>query len=484
MMREQKRACVVLAAVAVLATVSCDARADAPGPGTARDLDRLHASLSLDSLSDDIWPGWSISATPAAYVDSAGCWLLGDAESFGRYERVRTDAPYDVRLAPPDGDGVSERDATVGGEPVALLTQGALSPCVVPAVFEAAFKCHVQQTCSELGSPDDAIVGAPSQPRDVALSDIEREIVLAALTTSPDSLESLVRDFVCVRSYRRAQMTPGFVTRERSREYRDGMAAYVRFRARDLAERHVDPGDEALLTPSVKDTFCLRNWLCKPAELDWYRDDRFACMGAAVCYLLERTGTPWRDQVVERCIDPYAILWTKYMGGRADAAPLLERYGYERREVEAAAFIDATKSEPERLFDDIAQCEGPLFIINTGQLASTTVSFDRNNIAHVDDHREVHKRILKIEFSGGTHVYVIGRQTAAVIGKDEFDFQQLMLHAPDDYEIEVDGVPFTPVPGINHLNGSLSVTAQGVEIEARDAIIVSAEERTSFLLHR
>jgi len=234
----------------------------------------------------------------------------------------------------------------------------------------------------------------------------------------------------------------------------------------------------------VKDTFCLKSWLCKPSELDWYRNERFACMGAAVCYLLDRAAADWRDQVVDRCIDPYALLWTEYRGGRSDVQPLLDRYGFSEREAEATSFIDATKSGPERLFDEITSGDKPLFLINTKQLASTTVSYDREHIAKVDQHREVYKRIIKIEFSGGTHVYVMGRQTAVVLGEDEFDFHQLMLEAPDVYEIKVDGIPFTPSPGINQLTGPLSVTANGFELEAQDAIIVSAEDRLSFVLHR
>lgn len=476
--------CVLLAVAAILVMAPSGAGAEAPGPDATRCLEQLHSSLDLDRLSDALWPGWVISGTPLVLIDEADCWLLGDSDQFGGFDRARVSGDYTVRSASLESDDISRRAATVSGEPAAFITTGQMTTCIVPATFEAAFKTHLQSTCPSLGSPDDPMVGAPAQPRDVALSDIEREIALSVLTAPEDQVEGLIRDFVCVRGYRRAGMTSGFVNRERAREYRDGMAAYVRFRARELAASYIDPTDEALLTPSVKDTFCLKSWLCKPTGLDWYRNERFACMGAAVCYLLERAGIEWRGQVVDRCVDPYAVLWTEYMGGSSNVQPLLEKYGFEERETEARSFIDATKSGPEKLFDAITQSESPLFIISTEQLASTTVSYDRANIAKVDAHREVHKRIIKIEFSGGTHVYVIGRQSACLIGENEFDFRQLILEAPAEYEITVGGIPFTPAPGINHLTGPLSVTAQGLEIEAQDAIIVSAEDRLSFVLHR
>lgn len=485
MTRERQRTCVLFAVTALLVMAPFGAGAEAPGPDVSRCLAQLHSSLDLDRLSAELWPGWTISGTPIVLVDEANCWLLGDARQFGEYTRERLEAPeLTVHSAALDSDGISQRDATVGGEPAAFITVDQMSTCIVPATFEAAFKTHLQTRCPELGAPDDPLVGAPSQPRDVALADIEREIALAALSAHADSIDGLIRDFVCVRSFRRAGMTGGFVHRERAREYRDGMAAYVRFRARELAESYIDPADKSFLTPSVKDTFCLKNWLCKPSELDWYRNERFACMGAAVCYLLDRAGAEWRDQVDDRCVDPYVLLWTEYMGGRPDVQPLLDRYGYTEREAEATSFIDATKSGPEKLFDEITRGDAPIFLVNTEQLASTTVSYDREYIATVDPHREVHKRIIKIEFSGGTHVYVIGRETAVVLGDGEFDFHQLILEAPEAYEIKVDGIPFTPSPGINHLTGPLSVTAQGIEIEAQDAIIVSAEGRLSFVLHR
>ncbi len=490
MTRERERTCALLAVAAILVMTPPGVCAEAPRFDASRCLAQLHSSLDLDRLSTELWPGWTISSTPFVLVDEADYWLLGDAPQFGGYERVRLDAGgerrsgFDVHVVALDSDGVSQRDGTVGGEPAAFIVTDRMSTCVVPAAFEAAFKAHLHSVCPELGAPDDPLVGAPSQPRDIALADIERVIALAAISAHPDSVESLVRDFICVRGYRRAGMTGGFVNRERAREYREGMSAYVRFRARELAASYIDPADESLLTPSVKDTFCLKSWLCKPTGLDWYRDERFACMGAAICYLMDAVVADWREQVVDRCIDPYALLWTEYMGGRPDVTPLLARYGFEEREAEARTFIEATKSGPEKLFDEITHGTAPLFLISTDRLASTRVSYDRGQIAKVDSHREVHKRIIKIEFSGGTHIHVIGRRTAVVLGEDEFDFHQLILEAPETYEIKVGGIPFTPLPGINQLTGPLSVTAMGLEIEAQDGIIVSSEGRLSFVLHR
>ena len=486
MTREGKRFSACLAVAAILVVVPYGVGAGAPGPGTSHRLAQLNSALTLDQLSAELWPDWEISGTSLVLIDGEQCWLLGDGEQMDGFESTRVIEPVDISIhtAPLEDEAIARRSGTVAGAPAAFINGSELSVCVIPTVFEAAFKAHLQTSCAELGEPVDPLVGFPSSPRAVALADIEREIVLAALSAPRDSLEALVRDFVSIRGFRRAGMTRRFVSSERSREYRDGIAAYVRLRARDMAVDYVGDELKALLSPAVKDTFCLRSWLCKPTGLDWYRNDRFACMGAAVCYLLDGLGTDWRGQATGDCVDPYAVLWMQFMGGTVDVAPLLGRYGFEERQILAAVFIDETKSGPEKLFDEITRGEHPLFIINTEQLARTTVSYDREYIAKVDAHRDVHKRILNIEFSGGTHVYIRGRQTAAVVGESEFDFHQLIFEAPDGYEIRVDGVPFTPAPGINHLTGPLSVTAMGLEIEAVDAIIVASEGRLSFVLHR
>ncbi len=335
-----------------------------------------------------------------------------------------------------------------------------------------------------MNEPLDFGSGFSTSPRNLVLVDIECELLAAAMAASSDSLDAIVRDFVSVRGFRRIGMTGRFVDYERHREHVDGTAAYVGVICRDAAPRFLSDRTQPLLAGALGVPGCEKHLFKSACDIDWYKGDWFLCSGTAICILLDRIEPDWKTVVSERCIDPYAVLWTHFSGGSADVARILERHGFARREEAAAAFIDRTKSEPEKLFEQIALSEEALFTINTEQLVSTTVSYDREYIAEVDRHRAVHKRVLKIEYSGGSHVYLAGGPVAVVLGQDEFDFQQLIFEAPDEYEITVGGEPFTPQYGINHLNGALSVKASGLDIEVQDAIIIVGDGRVSFLLHR
>ena len=101
---------------------------------------------------------------------------------------------------------------------------------------------------------------------------------------------------------------------------------------------------------------------------------------------------------------------------------MLARYDVESRMAEKRAFIDSMKSGPEKLFEGITEGDHPILAIDTHLLASSQVSYDPENIVEVDEHRMVHKRVIRIEYSGGTHVHVIGRPIAA---------QTLSIELPD-----------------------------------------------------
>ncbi len=392
--------------------------------------EQLHSILHMDALSSALWPGWEMSTTPPAL--NLPATFLG----------------------------------------------------TLPAAFQAAFAGYQSEHCPEMNEPLDFGAGFSSSPRNVVLVDIECELLAAALEAPADSSDAIIRDFVSVRGFRRTGMTRRFVDYERHREHIIGTATYIGIACRDAAPRYLKDKTTPLPASVLGTSECSADLFGGARDVDWYKGKRFMCSGAAICLLLDRIEPDWKTEVSERCIDPYAVLWNHFSGGSPNVRGLLRRHEFASREEAAVVFIDQTKSAPEKLFEQITLRGKSLFIINTERLVSTTVSYDRANIAEVDTHRAVHKRVLKVEYSGGSHVYITGRPVAIVLGQDEFDFRQLTFECPDEYEITVGGEPFTPVYGINHLNGVLSVKAQGLDIEVQDAVIVVADGRISFLLHR
>jgi hypothetical protein len=218
--------------------------------------------------------------------------------------------------------------------------------------------------------------------------------------------------------------------------------------------------------------------------LEWYSDDRFACTGAAVCMLLDRLAPDWKREVEEDCVEPYEVLKEMFKTKTPRASEVLERYDVDGRLANKRAFIDGLKSEPEKLFEAIAEGDHPIWNVDTHLLASSQVSHDPENTVQVDEHRTVHKRVIRIEYSGGTHVHVVGRPVAAVVGGGEFDIEQLIMAAPEEYSVTVRGEPLALTKGVHQITGHLSVEGGGVSIEADAGIVMVGENKVTFMLHR
>ncbi len=478
---------VVAAVVILLAGGSQCISAQEPTAVEVAALEQLDAILTLDVLSATLWPDWEISSSTFALLSNGrACYVLNHPSPPSGLTRVRTGLPVSIPVyhASTEAESVSPVAGYIGETRTAFVRVSPQPEGLLPSAFRQAFAAYQTVHCPEMNEPLDFGSGFSSSPRNLALVDIECELLAAAIAAPSDSLDAIVRDFVSVRGFRRIGMTGRFVDYERHREHVDGTAAYIGIMCRDAAPRFLSDRMGSLLGGALGVPGCEKSLFRPACDVDWYKGDWFLCSGAAICLLLDRIEPDWKREVSERCIDPYAVLWSHFSGGSADVTRILERYEFARREEDATAFIDQTKSAPEKLFEQITLHGEKLFAINAERLVSTTVSYDREYILEVDRHRAVHRRVLKIEYSGGSHVYLTGRPVAVVLGQDEFDLQQFIFEAPDEYEITVAGEPFTPVYGINHLNGALSVKALGLDIEVQDAIIIVGDGRVSFLLHR
>jgi hypothetical protein len=289
---------------------------------------------------------------------------------------------------------------------------------------------------------------------------------------------------LAVRAVRRIGILGEAVKYERWLEVVDGIPAYIGERCRDEASSFLDGESRELLEVGLDGPGCFHACAESEGSLGWYSRDRFACTGASVCMLLDRLAPGWKEQVEERCVEPYQVLWVMLRTKVPRASEVLVRYDVDSKIAERRAFIASTKSEPEKLFEEVTEGDHPILTVDTHLLASSQVSYDPENIVEVDDHRVVHKRVIKIEYSGGTHVYVLGRPVAAVLGEDAFDIEQLIMAAPAEYHVTVGGEPLSLQSGVHQITGHLSVEATGLSIEAEAGIIMVGEGRVTFMLHR
>lgn len=474
------RIAVFVAAVSALALVTSCSCPVPPSNSDARLLSEIEDLLASDALSDALWPDWEISSVPVAvYRPGEFCYLVGHPRPPASFRRVREDLGVrrTVYRAELPSREFSPESGLLDGVPTAYVRIGRGYGPTPSTLFRAAFRAHLAGLC-ESRSPYERVnlvTRYPVDPQAQALADIECLVLRDALLAPADSLEARVSDFVSIRCHRRIMLPPRFAEYERSIEYGDGLPCYV---GDECAEAGVRGSGGRRSTRALEDRLVSRS------DRVWYEEERFECTGAAVCALLDRVVPGWKSEFEARCVDPYTLLWEHTRGAVGGAGDVLERYEAEGRIAEKQEIVDESKSDAEKLFERIMDETSPQFRFRVNLLASASVSFDPENIERVDDYREVHKRILKIEYSGGTHVHIAGRPIAAVLGEGEHNFQELVCEAPKEYAVTLNGKPYALDEGIHPVEGEFSVEAVGLSLYARSAVVMVGHAGTTFILHR
>lgn len=471
------------AAMLVLAPPAALAR---PPSGPADDaIRRLDAARSLTDLSRALWPGWDVSDEPAVlYEPGAECYVLGHSDLPPAFSRVsvRRSAKGAVYRAPTAS--IDPASGRLAGVPTAFVELGQFSREAVPTLFQEVFRAYQVRRCSSLAEPVDLIAGYPIDPQNLAFVDIECELLNRAVLAPDDSLRERVLEFVCVRSLRRICLTPRVSDYEARLEFLEGVPDYIA----ECVRRDGRPYARGKVAERLGDAFGTPAFparsLTTSGGLDWYRRERFAASGAAVCALLDRFHPGWKAEASKQCIEPYALLWELTRREIPKAAAVLARFEVDRRVAEKKDFVESNKSPAERLFDSIAKREGPLLTISTRALTGASVNYDPTHIEKVDAHREVHTRMIKIEYTDGTRVEIEDRPIAVILGDDEFDIDQLVIEAPSECSITVGGEPLEPSQGTHQLTRPVSVTAPGLLIEAQSAILMVGDDRMTFVLRR
>lgn len=445
-------------------------------------LQELVTVSELDALSGALWPGWELSSTPfALWTPDSTCYLVHHPRPPVSFRRVRGQngriVLYHGRLA---SSGVARDACKVGGVPTAFLESSAFAADPVGVAATEAFRVLLTRACPQLLAPVELVVDSAMGPRVLAMVDLECELLERACSAPEESLLVRAAEFVAVRQLRFLTMGPRSADRELWLETMEGLPRYIGDRARELAPRYQAGGAAG---PQSAGSPPLRRDPGGRADAEWYSAARFPRTGAGVCALLDRLQPGWRREVSGRCARTFDVLRGAMPDPLPRAADVFSRMDLDGRVAARAAAIDAAKTGEERLFESITEGPGPKLHISTRQLSSVSVSLDRQNMVSVDEHREVHMRILKLEFSGGTHVYLSGEPIAAELG-GPFDYRQLTVRWPQDLRVTVDGEPVALEPGIRSAARSLEVEGEGVSVEARAGAVVVGEGRITLVLHQ
>jgi len=446
----------------------------------------LEALRDLDDLSRELWPDWRISETAFALHGGDGgfCILVNHPEPPQGFEQRRTFGRSRSRFHVCPSAAVDPSSGEFNGKPTAFICWSDFEDGALPAAFESAFRCYLLGTCPDLNRLTPPVDGYPLTPENLALADIECEILADAAAAPDDSLEQRMLEFVSVRNYRRMRMSSAAAEAYESRlEQCGGLPAYVRERARLAAPAHLQGEAGELLDGALGAAYDGRACLLGHGGLEWYRTGRYRPSGMVLCGVLDRLMPGWREEVGE-CVDPYDALYERVLTRLPKALGIVTARELHHRIAEREEYIESLKTGPERLYESIVDCDGPKLVVNTSLLQSTSVSYDPENMEEVDEHRMVHKRVLKIEFSGGTRVHVLGVQSAVTMGDGEFDIQQLTVQAPERYAVTIGGRRADLSPGVHEFDEPLSLAGEGLLIEARTGVIMVGEDKMTFVLHR
>jgi len=78
----------------------------------------------------------------------------------------------------------------------------------------------------------------------------------------------------------------------------------------------------------------------------------------------------------------------------------------------------------------------------------------------------------------------MGIPVAAVLGDDRFDLRTVILKAPEELTIVLDGEELDITEGVYEFARSLSLTAEGISLEATAGAVMVGASGYSIILHR
>jgi hypothetical protein len=466
---------------AAILVAACSVGGPPVGAPPESTLERLEDVSELDDLSATVWPGWYVSAAPIALcMSDSTCYLIHHPRPPVSFRRVR--GRPDLRTSVYRGAlrGAADLHAgTLNDVATAFVRWDEFEEDPVGSCARAAFLVFLRGPCPAALAPVELTAEYPVGPRHLAMVDAECGLLRRAAAAPEDSLLLLAGEFLAVRQLRSVAAGPRFARYERWLEMRDGLPRYAAERVRDLASSP----RWAVAAPPTEVPPDAAPGPDGPGDVDWYRSGRFSCTGSRLCALLDRVDPSWKARVGGDCVDLLDALRSGVPEPLPRGSEVLTRLRVDERAAEKAALADAAKTPAARLFESIAQGPGPVLRIVTRQLSSVSVSFDRENMVLVDDHRKVHTRVLKVEFSGGTHVYFTGCSVAATLG-GALEYDQFELLLPPDTRAAADGAPIELSPGIHAASRGLVVEGTGLSIEARTGSVIVGENRTTIVLQQ
>jgi len=390
------------------------------GDGDDSVLAQLEAARSVAAAAGDaIWPGFDLRKIPIAVYERGGEALVVQVRAapagFTRLPTERVTTP--VFHGPATEAMNANTSGRLGDEVGAFIQRGSLSDGLDAHDINLLFhECgHAYQARAPQGGPERWPVEDATRVADYPSGDaannawgrIEGRLLRAALQAGDEADgRSQAQDFLAVRERRRAGLDAAVATYEQRLELNEGLAEYFGTQAVLVAPASL--GAEFGAGGGYFRDFVERLARINVAGRGAERP-RFYLTGAAQGLLLDRfAATQWKHDVEERGAPLEVLLATAVGFDAASAAGRVERVaaaeGFDAllaaEQLASAASLAARRG---RLFAILA-APGRKLVLDLSRAggAGHLTSFDPMNIVAVQPDVKVHRRMLALEFAGGT----------------------------------------------------------------------------------
>lgn len=400
-----------------------------------------------------LWPGFDPLKIPLAVFDGKDTWLFRHPSPPAGFVSLSSQPGAFVKPGRLEGI-VANSSADIGGVATGTLIvdpkveRGNVEWAAI-AVHEAF---HVFQRAKHpgwVGNEADLFVYPVDDAALLSLRRQESRAFEQALATDDREVSACwSRLALNLRNRRYAQIDAPFAAYERGTELNEGLAAYVQMQAQ---------GQFAIDWPMAE---------YPPAQVR----QRAYTVGSALAMLLDRAAPDWRNGFERNDKQTLDGALTQAVGaGRVCA---FEPALVASEDETAASDIQALKKERQAALQQFEAKPGWRLIVESADGAPLwPQGFDPLNVTRIDDKRVLHTRFVKLGNDAG-HVEVIGHASLSEGSGAHPLFNGLK-------RLQLTGLP---KPVVQESGGSVSVKAEGLDLQFKKASVATSGETLRIVL--
>ena len=447
----------------------------------------LKTSLSFSAtIKDKVWPGFDLNNYAFVLTSpQSGAYLIGFNKAPEGTTRVTTNAfNTPVYFTRDNRVYAGNTSQVVAGKHTAIIQinslAGSLSKGIESAmglVFHESFHAFEgDKSRPGIKWLAENIMILPDYPDDSVKSNslfrIESQILFKALQSSDKSdLNSLLQQFITVRTERQKALEPSFVQFEKHLELNEGLADYAETKSTLLAIEMVSRKEITLpLKYSQAGDFLSTRFapLNSINKIGSNVRERFYYTGASQALLLDRLKSDWKKRVQYEGASLQDLLAEPTDSASQNVQAILKQYDFDGIAKDEEQIISKRKARRQALADSVeGQRNYTIDVSALGHMGNYK-SFDPWNEVPVSRTKRVHTSVLSIEQEGVYKAY-FSQAVVEDLGKLRY---VTALGPVDQQKIIVDGVTVSSSePMSKRFETSLKIKTPNFDLEAPSGII-------------